>query len=986
MNARFAIIGLVILWSSSRTSALNPALHVEQYTHTAWKIGESFLTSRVLSIAQTPDGYLWLGTESGLLQFDGVRAVRWQPGGDEPFSSAEIINLLVTRDGRLWIGTSAGLASWRDGRLVAYPELAGQLIGALIEDALGTVWAGSIAVPNARLCAINNSTVQCDEHGGRFGNGVFSLLADGGTLWVGAATGLWQWMPDPQTRYLMPSSVNALMRSPDGALLIAMQGGIRQLIGHVPVAYPIPGVGQPFDARRFLRDRHNGLWIGTPNRGLVHVHQDRADLFTRIDGLSSDWVNALLEDREGNVWVATNEGLDRFREPGVATLSRKQGLATEAAFSVLRSRDGSVWLGTPEGVTRWQDGRVSMYRTTEGLPDHRVGTLFEDGTGRILAATLRGIAKFEGGRFVPLSSVFTRVVYNIVEPRPGELWISDHDRGLIHVIGDEEVAAIPWSALGRDAHANALVADRARNGLWVGFHKGGVAFVNNGAIRTAFNATDGLGAGRVSDLRLDQDGAVWAATVAGLSRIKDDRIATLTTANGLPCDTVHWTIADADRSLWLLTSCGLAQISSSEVDAWIGDPRRSVKSRLFDSAEGVRTHSTAIGFNPPAALLTDGQLWFASPNGVGVVDPRHLAFNTLAPTVHIEQIVADRKAYNTASLGSGAVRLPPLTRDLQIDYTALSLAAPEKMQFRYRLEGHDLDWQDVGTRRQAFYTDLAPGDYRFRVIAANNSGVWNDAGASIDFAIPPVYYQTTWFLALSLGTAVALIWSAYRVRIRVVEKHQQEISALNERLMRAQEQERIRIAGELHDGVMQQMLAMTMMLGTAKRRLAADSAAGPTLDKISDKLIEVGSDIRRLSHDLHPPILQEAGLSQAVRAYCEQFSASSGIPVVCGAGDGLDTLSRGAALALFRIMQEALGNAAKHAHAARISVQLRRAGDDVVLSVSDDGTGFDRDRLSTSGGLGLIMMRERAGQLNGTFEFDTAPGRGTVIRVKVPFR
>jgi signal transduction histidine kinase len=233
---------------------------------------------------------------------------------------------------------------------------------------------------------------------------------------------------------------------------------------------------------------------------------------------------------------------------------------------------------------------------------------------------------------------------------------------------------------------------------------------------------------------------------------------------------------------------------------------------------------------------------------------------------------------------------------------------------------------------------------------------------------------------------LAAAWAVHHLRIRVVEKHQHEIIALNERLMKAQEQERIRIAGELHDGVMQQMLAMTMMLGTAKRRIAADSEARPTLDKISDKLVEVGSEIRRMSHDLHPPILQEAGLAQAMRAYCEQFSVSSGIPVVCGAGDGLDTLSRGASLALFRIMQEALGNAVKHAQATRLSVELMRSGDLVTLNVSDDGAGFDRGRLSASGGLGLIMMRERAGQLNGTFEFNTAPGRGTTIKVVIPFR
>jgi signal transduction histidine kinase len=237
-----------------------------------------------------------------------------------------------------------------------------------------------------------------------------------------------------------------------------------------------------------------------------------------------------------------------------------------------------------------------------------------------------------------------------------------------------------------------------------------------------------------------------------------------------------------------------------------------------------------------------------------------------------------------------------------------------------------------------------------------------------------------------VGTSLALVWAAHRVRLRIVEKHRQEISALNERLMKAQEQERIRIAGELHDGVMQEMLAATMMLGTAKRRIAEDSGATATIDKIQQKLIQVGTDIRQLSHDLHPPLLQDAGLPEAVRTYCEQFSASCGIPVVCDANDSARDLSRGAALALFRIVQEALGNAAKHASATRINVHLTRGDGVVSLAVSDDGVGIDRSRLGTSGGLGLIMMRERANQLSGKFDFESAPGRGTTIRVVIPFR
>jgi signal transduction histidine kinase/ligand-binding sensor domain-containing protein len=966
--------------------ALNPALDIGQYGHAAWTIREGFLNGQVLAIAQTPDGYLWLGTETGLFRFDGSRMVRWQPREHEQLPSPTVAELLVARDGRLWIGTYAGLASLKGGRLVTYPELAGEAVGSLVEDSLGTVWAGTIAIPNGRLCAIR-AVVQCTTQDGRFGNGIFSLFDDRGTLWLAAATGLWRWTPGNPTRYATPlSSVKDVLGVSEGPLLIATIDGVKQLVDEKLETYRIKGIDRSFQANKLLLDRDGGLWIGTFRNGLIHAHQERADVLFPSDGLSGDSINVLFEDRERNIWVGTNEGLDRFRELPVTTVSSRQGLPSDSAVSVLPARDGSVWIGSAAGPTRWKDGQTTTYSVRDGLPDNRAGTMFEDSIGRVLVATMGGMAAFDNGRFVHLKAVPTRVVYNIVEERTGDFWISDQEQGLLHLVGEEVVKPIPWSALGHADHATALVLDGARRGLWLGFYNGGVAFVQDGTVGVSYGTAEGLAPGRISDLRLDEDGALWAATAGGLTRLKDNHIATLTTAHGLPCEAVHWTILDVDRALWLLMPCGLARISSAEVAAWVADPHRMVTSTLFDNSDGARALSTSIGFNPAVARLADGRLWFATANGVGAVDPRRLSLNALPPPVHIQQMVSDRKTYSATMTAEGGPRLPPLTRDLQIDYTALSLVAPEKVRFRYKLEGRDRDWRDAGNRRQAFYNDLAPGSYRFRVIASNNSGVWNETGATVDFAIAPAYYQTTWFPTLAVGMLVGVVWAAHRIRVGIVEKHEREISALNERLMKAQEQERIRIAGELHDGVMQEMLAATMMLGTAKRRIAAESDAKATIEKVQEKLIRVGTDIRQLSHDLHPPVLHDAGLPQALRTYCEQFTASSGTPVACDADDDARDLSRGAALALFRIVQEALGNAAKHAHARQITVRLTRSGEVVSLVVSDAGVGFDTSRLGTSGGLGLIMMRERAGQLNGKFEFESAPGRGTTIKVTIPFR
>ena len=1001
MKARHAIVWLaVVLTSESRGLAQAQSLSVSQYAHTAWRTREGFAAGSIVAITQTPDGYLWLGTDYGLQRFDGVRSVPWQPPRGQRLPSNDIFSLLCAKDGSLWIGTSKGLAKLKDGTLTQFDEFAGQYAYTLLEDREGVVWAGTLAAGDAKVCAIASSGVACHGGNGRFGNAITGLHEDSnGRVWAAVVDGLWRLKPGPPEFQPVPDGMDAMQGfvTADRGSLMTFPDGLRRFIDGKAEAYPLLGMVTAFRARRLLRDRQGSLWIGTGSHGLIHVTQRQTDVFTAAHGLTGDSVVAIFEDREGSIWVATTNGLDRFREVAVPTFGSAPGTPNAVVSSLLATTDGSIWFGANGVLNRRRHSQVMTLPTHDGTragkPIAIPNSLFQDRRGRLWVSTRDGIGYFDDNRFTWQRGIpGGTAVHDMTDDTDGNLWVASQDHGLFRVSPDGATRRVSWAAFGRNDFASAMVADPTQGGVWVGFQNGGIVHFSADAVRASYTAAEGLGGGRVNDLAFDRHGALWASTESGLSRLRSGRLATLAGSNGLPCDGVHWVIEDAAQSAWLFMPCGLVRIALSDLDAWAaqadqdGGSSRSVRTTIFDSADGVLKRTYAGGYSPLVTKSADGKIWFASLDGISMVDPGHLPSNPLPPPVHVEQLTAGGRAYDERAIGAG-VRLPPLTRDLQIDYTALSLVAPERMQFRYQLEGHDRDWQDVGTRRQAFYSDLAPGDYRFRVIAANNSGVWNEAGASVQLRRSHRRItRPTWFLALCLGAALALIWSAYRIRIRVVEKHQHEISALNERLMKAQEQERIRIAGELHDGVMQQMLAMTMMLGTAKRRIAEDSEARPTLDKISDKLIEVGGDIRRLSHDLHPPILQEAGLPQAMRAYCEQFSASCGIPVACDADDGLRDLSRGAALALFRIMQEALGNAAKHAQARRITVGLTRSADVVTLTVADDGVGFDRNRLSASGGLGLITMRERAGQLNGRFEFETAPGRGTVIRVGIPFR
>ena len=788
--ARMVLLpALAVLLLTATATALNPSLDISQYAHTAWTLREGTFQGYIEAIAQTPDGDLWLGTEFGLLRFDGVRFVPWKFPAGEHLPDSFITGLLAARDGSLWIGTHKGLARWKDGKFTDYPELAGHPVYALIEDRDGTVWTGTGWVdPAKQLCAIQSGRVQCYGNDGSLGKGVLSLSEGrNGNLWVGAETGLWRWKPDRPKLYPVRDSfglIRALIEGDNGTILIAMSHEIKRLVDGKPEAYSLPAARGQFQPSSLLLDRNGGLWVGTLDQGLLHVHQGRTDRFARANGLSGDAVSRMFEDREGSIWVATLSGLDHFRDLAVTTVSVKQGLSNDYVHSVLAARDGGVWLGTVNGLNRWKDGTITIYRKhraqaasraagpsvvheviDNGLPIGGVQSLFEDSRGRIWVSTIDGLAYFEHGRFTPAHAAINGVTLSIAGSSLENLWISNMNRGLLHLLRGRVFELLPWTKFG-GKHATFLTVDSIRGGLWLGFAQGGVAFFKDGQVRESYAGANGLGEGPVTSLQLDRDGTLWASTEGGLSRVKNGRVATLNNKNGLPCNSIHWSIEDDAHALWLYTACGLVRIARPELDAWATtvdrDPKRMIQIAVFANSDGVPSHFGPSGFTPLVAKSTDGRLWFATYDGVGVIDPRQIPFNTLPPPVHIEQVTADHRTYETTS----RLALPPLIRDLQIDFTALSLVAPEKVLFRYMLVGRDRDWQDARNRRQAFYTDLPPGNYRFRVKACNNNGVWNEAGASWDFSIAAAYYQSNWFRVACAAAFAALLWWVYWLRLR----------------------------------------------------------------------------------------------------------------------------------------------------------------------------------------------------------------------------
>ena len=995
---RAATLSSIVLAWSACAFALDPSLDIRQYAHTEWTAGAGLTTGKINAIAQTPDGYLWLGTDFGLFRFDGVRAVQWRPPAGQQLPSNSVSSLYTSRDGTLWIGTLKGPASWKDGRLKEYPELAGFYVVRILEDREAAIWMSGADPLNGKVCWLHSGTVTCWGENAGLGSGAFGLYEDSqGKVWAGAVSGLWLWKPGPPRLYPLTGEmfgVEALGEDNEGALLVGWKGGIRRFNNGKIETYPLHGVGQ-FTATCILRDRDGGLWIGTRTEGLVHFHQGKTDVFTPSDGLSGATVQNIFEDREGSLWVVTGTGLDRFNDFAVTTFTAGQGLSRDLVSSVLADRDGSVWVATYGGLDRWRDGGIRPWGKREGkLNGLDPTSLLQDRRGQIWVSTNRDFGYLEGDRFVPISGFPGGIVDGIAEDGRGDLWVANRTEGLIHLSGNRVVEEIPWTRLGHKDSAEALTADAVRGGLWLGFYDGGVEHFADSKVQASYTAADGLGKGRVNSLRIEQDGTLWAATEGGLSRLKDGRFFTLGSKNGLPCNGVHWTVEDDDRFLWLYMQCGLVRVARPDLEGWIvasdKDDKRSIAFKAFDGSDGTPTFAAALWrYTPAVTKSLDGRIWFKGFVGASVIDPHHIPFNSVPPPVHIEQITADRKTYWqnwSRDASSSKPRLPPLVRDLTIDYTALSLVVAEKVRFRYKLDGWDRDWQDAGTRRQAFYTNLAPRKYRFRVMACNNSGVWNGAGSFLDFSIAPAYYQTTWFRALCAAAFLGLLWALYQLRLRQLAR-QFNIG------LEARVNERTRIARELHDTLLQSFHGLMFQFQAARNMLprrpdeamdVLDGAIGATEQAISEG--------RSAIQQLRSEQVDESDLARWLTNIGEELARSQQTngdsPIFRATVEGeQQTLSPLARTEVYRITREILQNACRHAQAQHIEAEIRYDDHLLRVRIRDDGKGIDPQILQAGGSAGhwgLRGARERAQQIGARLDFWSEAGAGTEVELSVP--
>jgi ligand-binding sensor domain-containing protein/signal transduction histidine kinase len=959
-----------------------------QYAHKAWRIQDGVFDAVPTSIAQTTDGYLWIGTESGLIRFDGVHFQPWTllPDGN----ACCVFSLLGSRDGSLWIGTNNGLQVLSNGNLHAIPTHLGRF-NQIIEDRKGNIWtARSRIVPrdvDGPLCEATKAGLNClgKKQGLNCPHGT-ALSEDGeGRLWLGDINQFCVWDQAATAVSPLESSaddgcvpgIGGFLPNSDGSMLIGCyvsgpRAGLQHYSHGRSESLRFANLdGAKLRVTALLRDRSGGLWIGTSNQGLYHVVNGVTDLFGEEDGLSNSNVGSIFEDREGNIWVATACGIDRFRKFAVTAFTTRQGLKADGVPAVTASPSGTLWIPSLIGLNSISDGQYSLIDKANGLPGQQVTAVLEDHEGVLWMGIDKGLYGYSKGHFHRASREDGKpigIVARLAEDSSHQIWIGtaegpdflqrlDPKTGIVRVVSSIRRAAL----LGNSPDGQLYLAFMRNRVLQ--YRAGNFVDLNSPSSMRDIN----------NFLALDRD-TLFVASSNGIFRWKSGSWSSLTLQNGLPCENVHDIAEDTAGALWAHLPCGFARISAADLARWTKDPQARLDIKLYDALDGaVAGYNT---FTPAHAMTPDGRLWFASDLSLQMIDPSTIdgLENHLPPPVHVTRIVGDQKPL--ASLVHAV--LPRFTHAIEIDYAALSLGVPEKVHFRYILRGADKDWQEVGSRREAFYMNLPPGHYHFQVIACNNDGVWNTVGDTLAFEITPAFYQTKWFRGLLVLIALALWWGLLRLRTRQLATRVEV--QLGVRLV-----ERDRIARELHDTLLQGFQMLMLRFQTVADAIPQGDARRNIMEETLGTAQRVLEEGRERVRDLRAR--EQGDFTAAIREFSSSLEAQ--FPTTFQLTEEGEPMPLSPLISdeVNMIVREALANAFRHAQASIISCTLRYGASSFVFECRDNGIGFDPASVNgTNDRWGLIGMKERAAKVGGTLHIGRLKPSGTSVELRLRAR
>jgi signal transduction histidine kinase/ligand-binding sensor domain-containing protein len=962
-----AVLLLRLAYGTDGTRALELGDVLTGYTLASWREGDGVNLGRVAAITQDADGYLWLGTDAGLVRFDGLRFEVLSGDSATALPAAPVRSLLLDRRGHLWVGYAedAGLYALTDRRGVArrVQPVAGT-VTALAEDADGGIWVGH----DAGLARVDELAWQPVEDPAL--TRVQTLHVDSrASLWVGMAGGLLTRAPGSGLLERIDGvegSVRDLSRDDEGVVWVTNPTrGFARLGSPAGVSRRPSGIGN-----RVLHDSRGNLWVATIGQGLWRVRPGAPDLAleraTVLTGLLSDGVFSLFEDREGNIWVGTQEGLNRLT-PHRATPVTDLGVVRSVAVTP----DGAAWAGSADGLIRVTGVTSQSPGARSVWPLADIRTLHADPTGTLWVATPEGLHRFVRGTIarVLVGQAAPRHVTAMTSDHRGRLWLADAELG-VRFLRDLHLTHWP-TRLPQGARIAVMLVDREER-VWLALESGQVAVSRGPASLRVFGPDDGLPHTLVSALLQDGSGRIWVGGNRGLSRLDGERFVTIDVSNGLPRSDVVAIVEDGDGFLWLgIRNVGIIRLHPDEFGRAVADPAHRVRYEHYGTTGGIAGLPLSLD-SQNAVRAPDGRLWFVTGRGLTVVEPRSIESDWVpAPTeVRIETATANERRFPATD----GLALPADTARLRIDYTALSLTYPDRVRFRYWLEGFDATWVDVGTRRQAIFTNLPPGQYRFRVQARTNEGVWSESAQTWRFAIEPSIYQRRSFQAALGGLLIAAVWMAWRVRIRKVHREIALVFA-----------ERTRLSREIHDTLLQSLVGLALQLDVVARRLGSSSAERDQLTRLRRLVEEYIREARQSIWDLRSPALQRMDLVSALQMLCRRATEDGPAAVelnVIGQRRGCPPKVQ---THILRIAQEAVANAVTHGAAKHIQLELTFLDRSLALRVTDNGCGFDPERLTFGDGhYGLTGMKERAEDIGGRFSVATTRGAGTRVETIIP--
>ena len=974
--------------------------NLPNYFVRAWQVEEGLPQNKVTAVLQTHDGYLWAGTYSGLARFDGMRFTVFDEKNTPELHSSRVTSLFESSNGTLWIGQeNGGITTCRDGKFQAVDIRAawsGGKIYAITADETGDVWLLS---ETGLLARVRDGLVLSPLIG--TAKKLLSFArSSGGTIWVARDGQLsvlehGQLRPFQDSNNVTNSYVQGICASRDGGVWVSSNGHIQkwkdgrwiQDLGKAPWNLaPLTSLVETKNGDLLGGTSNDGFYLLFPGTGEKALH------FNRINGFQADWILSLMEDREGNLWAGTGgSGLIGLRPNNIQAISPPDHWRGRAVLSVCPGHQGELWVGTEgAGLYRLKNDTWSNFGYANGIGNSYVWSIAEDATDELWIGTWgAGLFLREGDhfKFAPGMENMVQPVPALLVAREGGLWAGTA-AGLLYYTNGKAV----WftETGGKSLRDVRTVAEDSRGAIWFGMSGNGLGRLENGQIQQ-FHQTNGLSSDYIECLHFDDDGVLWIGTFGGgLCRFKDGKFSAIDREQGLPNSVIGDIEEDGNGFFWMSSHGGIIRVSKAELNDCADGKIREVRCLTYGINDGLPTIECSEGLQPAGCRTPDGRLWFPTTKGLAVVNPNEVRINHLPPPMAMEQLLVDGLLVTNTS---PPLRIPAGQNRFEFHYTGLSFVAPEKVAFKYRIEGLEKDWVDAGTKRVANYSFLPPGDYTFHVIACNNDGIWNDTGVSLPFTLLPHFWQTWWFRFLggviTVAAASGLVWFDTRRRMRRrVEKLERE---------QAIERERTRIAKDIHDDLGASLTRITMLTQSVRGESQIPEYVSANLERIHGTAREVTRSLDEIVWAVNPRHDTLDSLASYFSRYAYDFLSAAEIRCRLDMPLHLPTWPLTAEVRhnLFLAYKETLHNVVRHAAAHEVRVSLNMEPKRIVLTVTDDGCGFDMDEPYSgsqqkpdriSQGNGLINMKRRLAEILGQCEIQSAPSRGTIVRFTVPVK